>query len=152
MNASNPAGNWWDRNWKWFVPVGCLTVLLLFAAFIALILTFVFGMMKHSTAYEDALRIARSNPVLVAAIGTPIQDGYFVSGNISETGPSGSAQLAIPISGPRGAGTLYLEASKAAGKWKFSTLVVELDHSHERIDLLDPTQAAPRARGPTIDL
>lgn len=128
--------NWWERNWKWFVPVGCLSVLLLLAASIALVMTFVFGMMKSSNAYSQALETARSSPSVVAALGSPIEAGYFVSGKISENGPSGEAELAIPISGPRGAGTIYLEARKSAGAWRFSTLVAEVDATHERINLL----------------
>lgn len=127
--------NWWGRNWKWFVPVGCLSILLLLAAFIALVMAFVFGMMKSSNPYSQALEVARSNPSVVAALGSPIEEGYFVSGKISENGPSGEAELAIPISGPRGAGTIYLEAHKSAGAWKFSTLVAEIGATHERINL-----------------
>jgi hypothetical protein len=33
--TGNP--NWWSRNWKWFVPVGCLSLILLFCAFIAVV-------------------------------------------------------------------------------------------------------------------
>ena len=36
-------GNWWDRNWKWFVPVGCLGALALVAVFVGAILMIVFG-------------------------------------------------------------------------------------------------------------
>lgn len=135
--------SWWGRNWKWFVPVGCLSVVLLFAAFIALIFTFVFGMMKNSTAYSEALEIARSNPAVTASLGTPIEEGFFVSGNINESGPSGEAELSIPISGPRGVGTIYLEARKSAGAWQFSKLVVDVDATHERIDLLQATPPSP---------
>jgi len=35
-----PPSNWWSRNWKWFVPTGCLTLILLFSLFLALIFTF----------------------------------------------------------------------------------------------------------------
>lgn len=133
--------NWWERNWKWLVPVGCLTVVLLFVAGFALVITFVFGMMKQSSAYSEALEIARADPAVVAALGTPIEDGFMVSGNISENGPSGRAELSIPVSGPRGTATIYVEADKSAGAWKFKTLIAELDAGNERIDLLASTPA-----------
>ncbi len=47
--------NWWGRNWKWVVPVGCLVPLALCAGFITLIVSLVFGMMKSSDAYKEAL-------------------------------------------------------------------------------------------------
>ena len=136
--------NWWGRNWKWFVPVGCLSTLVLFASFLAILLTFVFGMLKDSAPYTRALEIARSNPAVVASLGTPIEEGYFVSGNITENGPSGEAELAIPISGPRGSGTIYVEATKSVGEWTIFKLVAEFHATNERISLLGQPPPSPQ--------
>jgi uncharacterized integral membrane protein len=127
---------WWQRNWKWFVPVASLGFLALFAAFIVLIVTIVFGMIKSSDVYKDALATARANPTVVKALGSPIEAGILVMGSINISGPSGQADLAIPISGPNGKGTIYAAATKAAGKWTFSKLVVEIKATKERIDLI----------------
>ena len=51
-------------------------------------------------------------------------------------GPSGSADLAIPISGPNGAGTIYVKAKKVAGIWEYSILEVAIERAGERINLL----------------
>src|SRR5215472_14101752 len=37
--------NWWRRNWKWFVPAGCFTVVLMFVVFVGSILVIVFSAM-----------------------------------------------------------------------------------------------------------
>ena len=66
---------WWGRNWKWFVPTGCLGMLLLAAGFGFFIVTMVFGMMKQSDAYKMALARAKADPRVVAALGSPIEDG-----------------------------------------------------------------------------
>ncbi len=60
-----------------------------------------------------------------------------VSGNINVSGPSGQADLSIPISGPDGKATIYAVATKSAGQWTFSTLVVEINGTMQRIDLLE---------------
>jgi hypothetical protein len=58
-------------------------------------------------------------------------------GNINVNGSSGHADLAIPVSGPEGSGTIYVVASKsAAGQWTILRLVVEVKETNERIDLL----------------
>ena len=129
--------NWWQRNWKWFVPVGCLGALVIFAAFIMLIVTVVFGMIKSSDVYKDALATARAHPSLVKALGSPIEEGIFVMGSINMSGASGQADLAIPISGPNGKGTIYAVASRSAGQWTFSKLFVEIKTTKERIDLIE---------------
>ena len=131
-----PRESWWTRNWKWFVPVGCLTTVVVFAAGIAALMFFVFGLMKSSDAYVDAMAKTRASSAIVAALGEPIEEGFMASGSINTTGPSGDAKLAIPISGPNGEATVYLEASKSAGRWVFSTLEVEIDSDGRRIDLL----------------
>ena len=129
--------NWWSRNWKWFVPVGCLSGLVLLVGFVAMILVLVFGLIRSSDAYQQALAKARSSPAAVEILGSPIMDGYFTSGQINVNEPAGHADLAIPICGPKGNATLYVTASKSAGPWSFSTLVVEVADTHEHIDLLD---------------
>jgi len=132
--------SWWNRNWKWFVPVGCLSIIAIFAGFIALILTFVFGMMKSSDVYMQALDRTRNNPALVSALGTPLEAGYFISGSINVSGPSGNAELAIPISGPKGKGTIYVVATKTVGEWSYSQLMVQIEQTGQRIDLLDDSK------------
>ena len=135
--------SWWSRNWKWFVPVGCLSGLVLFVGSAALILSFVFGMLKSSDPYKEALSKTKAHPAVIEALGTPLEEGYFTSGSIHISGPSGKAELAIPISGPKGTGTIYLVAQKTAGEWSFSKLVVEVDKPKQRMDLLQETPAQP---------
>src|SRR6267143_465342 len=121
-----PRKGWWGRNWKWFVPSGCLTILLLAAGFGFLIVTIVFGAMKSSDAYKAALSKTKADPRVVSALGSPITDGFYVLGKTNVSGTSGQADMTVPISGPKGKGTIYFVASKFAGQWTFSKLMVEI--------------------------
>ena len=134
--------NWFSRNWKWAAPTGCLLMVLLVGAFIATIFFFVFSMMKSNDAYQHSMEVARHDPRVAAALGQPIEEGWFVSGSFDESGGSGQAQFSIPVSGPKGAGTLHVEARKSAGEWRYSTLVLEVGGSGKRVDLL-PGPASP---------
>jgi len=136
--------NWWDRNWKWFVPVGCLSLLVLLAGLVALVGSIVIGAMRSSDAYGHAVAEARRSPEVAQALGTPLREGLFVSGSVDVKGPSGTASLAIPLSGPKGKGTVYVEATKSAGEWTYSTLVVRVDGTEGRIDLLQRPAESPR--------
>ena len=127
--------NWWSRNWKWFVPTLCVGVVLAFTAFVAVIVGIVFGAMKSSEAYKRAVATAKADARVANALGSPLKEGSFVSGSIRVNGPSGTANLAIPISGPKGKGIIYVVATKSAGKWTFSKLMVELKDRSETIDL-----------------
>ncbi|MES2924875.1 MAG: cytochrome c oxidase assembly factor Coa1 family protein [Verrucomicrobiota bacterium] len=130
-----PPSGWWNRNWKWVVPVSVVTALCLFIGSILLLVSTVFGMIKSAAPYKDALAKAVANPQVQSALGTPVSDGFFVSGSISSAGASGSATMDIPISGPKGEGTLHVEAKKSAGVWTYSTLEVAVPGQPERIQL-----------------
>jgi len=141
-----PPPNWWTRNWKWFVPVGCLTVIALFAAFVACLVLIVAGAMKSSDAYKLALDKAQKDVRVQQRLGTLIEQGMFVSGSTNVSGSAGKADITIPISGPKGQGTIYVDATKFAGEWKFNRLEVGFDGDPQHVDLLVPPSEPP---GPT---
>jgi hypothetical protein len=140
--------NWWSRNWKWCVPVGCLGLLAIGAGFVLLIISLVFGLIKSSDPYEQALTTARQDPRVTRELGTPVEAGWYVTGNIETNPSSGHADIAIPVSGPEGPGTVYVVATKSAGAWTIQKLVVEIDATGQRIDLLEPLSPEPSEEVP----
>ncbi len=136
---SKPAPNWWARNWKWLVPAGCLTGVAGVAGFVALIVGLVFGLIKSSTPYQQALARAQKDPVVISRLGTPISGGLLVSGSVNLSGGTGQANLAIPLQGSRGSGTLYVQARQSASTWTYSTLTVQPNGAGGPISLLRPS-------------
>lgn len=137
MNEIENKPGWWKRNWKWVVPTGCMTTIGLCGGLIAIFVFAVFGVIRSTDVYQEALKRAQNSDAVAQALGNPIQDGTLVTGNVSTGGTTGHANLAIPISGPKGTGTIYVVASKAQGTWKFQTLKVKVDQTGESIDLLE---------------
>ena len=107
-------------------------------AFVCLIVFGVFGLLKSSDAYRLAVQQAVDNHAIIEALGQPVEPGFLMSGNIQLNGASGEANLAIPLSGPKGSGTLYAIATKSAGEWTYSRLEMVISGSGTRIDLLEP--------------
>jgi len=130
-----PRSNWFGRNWKWVVPLGCLLPVLFAGGCGLLAFLFATGIMKQSDAYKIALARAQANPAVIEAIGSPILQTGVVSGNSNVSGAVGEANLSIPLSGPKGRATLYVEAKKSADRWLFQTMVVEIEKTGDRIDL-----------------
>src|SRR5437879_779905 len=97
-----PTRGWWLRNWKWLVPGGCLTILLLFCGFIFALVMLIAGTFKSSDVYKQAMAKAGSNPEVAQKLGTPLKSGMFLSGSVNVEGSSGEANMTIPISGPKG--------------------------------------------------
>ena len=138
MDNTQNSPSWWQRNRKWAGPTGCLAIVTVFVALIIGLIAAVFGAIRLSDPSETALASAMANPDVVAAIGDPMEIGWFVSGNISVDGSSGEADLSVPVSGPRGSCTVYVIGEKSAGKWNYSVLEADCDGVSERINL-DPS-------------
>jgi hypothetical protein len=107
-----------------WLAIGCAVAFVGFVAFVVFILVAVFGSMRSSTPYKDSLAIAQSDPRVIAALGSPVKTGLFLSGSIHTRDDSGEAKLAIPLSGPKGEGTLHVEASKVRGNWTYHVVKV----------------------------
>ena len=130
--------NWFQRHLLLSILGGCFILFLLLACFVAGVLGIVEYSFKNSGAYTQALAQARNNSQVVEKFGQPVQPGWFGSGSINVSGPSGNADISIPISGPKAKGTIYVIAKKSAGKWHFETLEVEVEGEPDRINLLSP--------------
>jgi hypothetical protein len=76
-----------------------------------------------------------------------MKKGWFISGRIEITSVSRHAELAIPISGPKGRGTVYSESRKRAGVWQLTFLEFVDKQSGEHINLL--ASDAPEKNTPT---
>lgn len=137
-----PRSNWWSRNWKWFVPTGCFTFVALGVAFVVCIFFLVFSVLKSTDVYKTAFARAKNDPRVTAVFGTPIHDGMFVSGNTRVSGGSGTAEFAIPISGPKDKGTIYVGATRSNGDWLFLKLLVKVNSTGETIDLNRAAESA----------
>jgi hypothetical protein len=147
MVEPQPRPSWWSRNWKWAVPVLCVVGVvavvlpfLFIGAGAYLFVSFLDHTFKSSGGYQQALAAVRADPAAAQALGTPINDGWFPTGHVDSSGTTGSSDLAIPVSGPDGSGTLYVRAARDLGDWHFTRLVLKVKGTGEEIDLL---QTAP---------
>lgn len=127
--------SWWERNWKWFVPTGCVSILLIFVLFIAGLFFGVTSMLTNSDAYKGAMNKVQENQLVIEKLGSPIEDDGMTSGSINTTNDTGNCNLQIPIKGPKGKGTLFVVAEKK-GVWKYSEITVFVKNTKEEIDLL----------------
>jgi hypothetical protein len=135
---------WWSRNWVWVLVLSCCSAAALFFGGIALVVAAAFGAMRTSGACEEAVARAESSPAVVQALGAPLDVGWFVTGTLN---PGRSADIAIPVTGPRGSARIHAVASKAGDTWVFSTLTVILPARGEPLSLVAKDQ--PRGRPPS---
>jgi hypothetical protein len=104
--------------------------------FAVLLIVIAFALVTDSDVSKLAFAAAQANPTVRQRLGEPVKRGFFTSGNIEISGPSGHADIEIPMSGPKGTAAVYAVATKSAGLWKLDVLQAEFNGNPERVDLL----------------
>lgn len=132
--------SWFGRNWKWLVPVGCLVPVLCCGTFGASVFFGVTRVIQGSGAFREGLTRASANEDVKALLGTPLEPGMTVQGSLN----NGVANFDAAIKGPKGDGTLHVEAREGGGAVTFQAL--EVRAQGKVIDLLK-RPAGPPPRG-----
>lgn len=137
--------SWFDRNWKWMVPVLFVVVVLAVAGFVGIILWAVEESIHSSYPYKYAVQRATESADVAEKIGSPFKTGWFTTGRINVHNNDGVAFFRIPVVGARANGTIVVNARKHAGRWTFQTLQVEVDGEAQPIELEggEPLHALP---------
>lgn len=139
-------------SWPAWIGLGCGCLLLSGVLVAGGFAAFLLSMMQRSGAYQEALAEVQASPGVRQALGEPITAGWWMSGSINVTGPTGEAEIAFPVRGPEGRGKVYVDALKSAGEWSFQRLEVEIGATGERIDVLaegnDPLSPSSEGRAP----
>ena len=118
---------------KWFL-VGCGVLIALIAAVCAVLVFGFFGAIKRSDVYKGAFRRAQNDPRVIAALGSPIEAGFLVTGHFNVNSDGGNAEFNFPISGPKEKAKVHAVATLENAQWKYETLTVTPENG-ARIDL-----------------
>jgi len=131
-NELVPQPSWWKRNWKWVVPVGgCLTVIFLIIFFIGSIFYGVTTIFEGSEPYEYAFQKINQDEQLIELLGAPIEKVGMPQGNINYHNNEKSADMRIPIAGPKGNGMLYIIAHGEGDNWTYDEIRVTVKDDEE---------------------
>jgi Cytochrome oxidase complex assembly protein 1 len=121
---------------KWGL-IGCGTIIILGGIFVAAIVLIVFGAIKSTDAYRGARARVESDPRVIEALGSPVEAGWWMSGNVRVENRRGSADFSFPVHGPKGRADVHVVATKEADRWNYSELTVTPANGPP-IDLLKP--------------
>jgi hypothetical protein len=119
---------------KWLL-IGCSVLFVLGIAAVAVLVVVVFGAIRSTDAYKGARDRAVNDPRVIAALGAPVETGWWVKGSVNVDNDGGHANITFPISGPKGKATVEAIATRDAEKWVYTKLKVDPDGGPP-IDLL----------------
>ena len=124
-SADRPPRGWWSRNWRWFVPTMLLGSVVLCGGCCLGIVGAIVGVLKSSEPYQMALEHVQNDPKVIEQLGEPIEEsGWFPSGEVNVNNGSGRAGLYFHVAGPRGKGTVHVEARRIGGRWGLTLLEI----------------------------
>jgi len=83
------------------------------------------NIMRGNFAYTEGVRLLSENGAAKAILGSPIEAGHILSGNVQLNNLDGIAVYALKVSGPKCAGTYYIRADKHLGSWDIYLLALE---------------------------
>lgn len=137
--AAPPPGS--GRKWIFWGCGGCLTLVIIGAIAVGLFFSYAMKTIKGTEIYSKALDAAKSSPEVQEAMGTPIEADWMIQGSVNTQGGRSDASLLIPISGPKGKGSVDATASKTGEVWNYTRLQAQLPDG-KTVDLL-PSVAGP---------
>lgn len=115
------------------MAVGVLV--LLGVAIFALVMSF----MNGADACQMSLKAAQESEVMRVELGEPITMGWLVSGSIKINNGDGTADVNVPVSGPKGSASIHtIGTKKDGGPWSFTKMQATIDSSGKQVDLLKP--------------
>lgn len=136
--GQKPKRGWFARNWLWFVPTVILLPLCCCCGGPIGLIWWGVGEVLDIAPYKDSIALAEQDTQVQNQLGTPIdapegfmdlvatlqQGGEF---NFNQVGSMMQFDARIPLSGPKGSGTLYVEAESLDGvNWTYTVQQVEL--------------------------
>lgn len=128
--------SWFSRNWKWAVPLGCLSTIGLF--FVLLFGGIFFGvtkMMGSNDGKKQAISIINQDPNIKSKLGDNIETNGMFSGNISTSNDTGEMNISVPVKGSKGTGKAIIVAEKEFDKWNYEKIAVQIDETGEVIQI-----------------
>jgi hypothetical protein len=124
----------------WLGCGGCLGLVVLGAGGLAFFVFVIMGAIKNAEPYKTVMTTVKESPAVQAELGTPIEAHWNASLNVSANANGGTssstADFTIPVSGPKGSGSVrYVAAKTSDGPWTPSTFTVTVDGSGKVINL-----------------
>jgi len=127
--------SWFSRNWGWVLGGGCLSLIVVVVLLFAGIFYKIADTVKQSDAYSHAYEKAIDNEKVVSLLGEPIETNGVGTSSFKYDNGLNTAELMIPIKGPKEEGVIIVDAVKKDNVWNYNKLYVVINGEKEKINL-----------------
>ena len=129
--------SWLKKNKSWAIPVGgCLVLGVFLGIFVVSLIFGVKTLFQESEPYNLALEKAQQSEWVINALGEPIEQKGSPTGNLNYTNGTSTAELSIPVSGPKAQADIMVWGKKTNDTWSYSVLKITIKETGQVYDLL----------------
>ncbi|WP_034060627.1 cytochrome c oxidase assembly factor Coa1 family protein [Lacinutrix jangbogonensis] len=127
--------SWFSRNWGWLLGGGCLSIIVVVILLIVGAFYKITNSIKDSEPYSHAFSKAIENEKVIYFLGEPIETNGIGTSNFKFNNGQGEARLIIPIKGPKGEGSITVDAENSTDYWIYNELSVVIAGEEGKINL-----------------
>jgi hypothetical protein len=136
--------SWWKKNWKWFIPVSGL-LLIIFSVFISSEIVGIgadFAQAYSDTElYQNAIKKVKSDQKVKELLGEIVLIDKFaiLEGEVNYTNGNQSVNSTIRIQGTKGKAKMDISADRVQDQWVFKKINVRIkdsDNSKQTIEII----------------
>ena len=128
--------SWWNRNWKWFIPVSAIALILtiLVSSGIGGIGADLAEAYSDTELYENALKKAKSNQKVTELLGEiePIDKLAILEGEVYYTNDNTTVNSTIRIKGVKGKAKMSIIADRINNEWNYKEINVRIKNPPEK--------------------
>ena len=134
--------NWWQKNWKWFIPISVIFMIIivsLFSSGFGKTLGNYSKAYSDSKLYDDALKIVRKNNRVKETLGhiESINNLTILNGYVDYSNNNHSVNTTIKVSGEHGKAMLDISANLINGTWSYKTLKIRIKNPPEKKETIE---------------
>lgn len=137
--------NWWNRNWKWIIPVSILIVIsisVFFSSRMDGVATDLVQAYMDTELYENAIIKANSNTKIVELLGEiqPIDNLAILEGEVEYTNNNKTVYSSVRIVGTKGKANMDISAERIDDFWNYTKINIPIKSPPEKrqtINLLE---------------
>ena len=135
--------NWWNTNWKWFLPTSILLILLVsgfvLSSGIGSNMIDITQAYADDSLYQNAIKKAQTNKRVLETLGEieAIDKLAILEGNAIYSNNNNSVTSSVRIKGNKGKGKMDISADKNATTWKYKTINIRIKNPHEEIKIIE---------------
>ncbi len=129
MNELIKHKSWWQRNWKWLVPLTVLIAAIVVALSSSRIGEDTAQIAKAYTdvlLYENAFKLAKENEEVKELLGElkPMDKMTILEGSVKYSNEGNSVVTKVRVKGSEGKGMLDIFANKKGSDWKYEKISI----------------------------